>query len=53
MDLIQVLDWFVARVGKLFVLLDSFEIVSGVSLLSFSIAIILLVIIIGAIVLRV
>lgn len=52
-SVITVLEWFVGRVVVLFRLLNSFQIVAGVSLMSFSIACILLTVIIGAIVMRV
>lgn len=52
MSVTDVLSWAIGLISKFFDLLNSFSITSGVSLLSFSIAVILLVIIIGSIVMR-
>ena len=53
MTIVEGLDWAVGLVPKIFGALNSWMIAPGVSVLSFSLSIILLVIIIGAIVLRV
>lgn len=53
MNLSEVLSWAVGLVSKFFDLLNTFTIAPGVSVMSFSIAVILLVIIIGSIVMRV
>ena len=53
MSIVEGLDWAIDLLPKLFGALNSWMIAPGVSVLSFSVAVILLVIIIGAIVLRV
>ena len=53
MSIVQGLEWAVALVPKFFNLLNSYMIAPNVSLMSFSVAVILLVVIIGSIVMRV
>lgn len=52
MRVTDILSWAIARIADFFGLLDSLIITSGVSVMSFSVAVILLVIIIGSIVMR-
>lgn len=53
MSIPAVLDWAIALVPKIFGALNSWMIVDGVSVMSFSVAVILLLIVIGAITMRV
>ena len=53
MSIVEGLDWAVSLVPKIFGAMDTWMIAPGVSVMSFSVAVILLIIIIGAILLRV
>lgn len=53
MTIVEGLDWAVSLVPKIFGALNSWMIAPGVSVMSFSVAMILLLVVIGAIVMRV
>ena len=53
MSIYQGVQWALQLVPKLFTMMDSWMITEGVSVLSFSVAMILLLVIIGSIVMRV
>ena len=52
MSIVEGLDWAVGLVPKIFNALNSWMIAPGVSVMSFSVAVILLLVVIGAIVMR-
>lgn len=53
MSLTDVLSWAVSHVSTFFGLLNTYMIIPGVSIMSFSVAVILLIVIIGSILMRV